>query len=255
MDPRLAEAPPVTVLAGRLAEVTAVVGLYVGGSLASGDYRPGTSDLDVVAVLGRRPGVEERRRLVALHRGLRRSGADDGQLHCCYVSLDRVDDVALTHWTWAFDELFERPLSGIARAELLADPVVVSGPAASTLLPGMDEQAVRAAARDELTGYWAGALRRRCIWLQDTYVDLALVTLARVHVTLTESRLVTKREAIERLPEVGVPPELADEVACRRAGGTVTLSWAARRRRARLVRTLMAAGISGPAETPPEDPR
>jgi hypothetical protein len=107
----------------------------------------------------------------------------------------------------------------------------------------MDTEAVRAAARVELAGYWSRAVRRRRIWRQDVYVDLGLLTVARAQATLAEGRLVTKREAIERLPLVGVDPDLADEVARRRAGERVLLSRRARSRRARRVRSLVAASI------------
>ena len=58
-----------------------------------------------------------------------------------------------------------------------------------------------------------------------------------------EGRLITKREAIERLPLVGVDPALADQVARRRAGERVVLSPHVRRLRARRVRSLVATAI------------
>ncbi|SDI22457.1 Nucleotidyltransferase domain-containing protein [Sinosporangium album] len=40
-----------------------VEGLYPQGSIALGDYRPGASDIDVVAVAGKAPGAEVLRRI------------------------------------------------------------------------------------------------------------------------------------------------------------------------------------------------
>jgi hypothetical protein len=93
-------------------------------------------------------------------------------------------------------------------------------------------------------------VRRRRIWRQDVYVDPGLLTVARAQATLTEGRLITKREAIERLPLVGVDPDLADEVARRRAGERVVLGPRARRRRARRVRSLVATAIGELLATP-----
>lgn len=243
MDPRLAAAPQVLRFAERLRLREDVEGVYVGGSLASGDYHPGTSDLDVVALTRTTPTRRGRRRLRSLHRGLVATDPSARMLHCAYVPRDDVADPATPHPVWAGGELFDRPFSGIGRAELLADPVVVLGPAPSTWLPAMDTDAVKDAARAELSGYWSRAVRRRRIWRQDVYVDLGLLTVARAQATLAEGRLITKREAIERLPLVGVDPALADQVARRRAGERVVLSPHARRLRARRVRSLVATAI------------
>jgi hypothetical protein len=243
MDPRLAAAPQVLRLAEQLSLRGDVEGVYVGGSLASGDYHPGTSDLDVVVLTRTALTRRGRRRLRALHEALDATDPSASALRCAYVPRDDVTDPATPHPVWAGGELFARPLSGIGRAELLADPVVVRGPAPTTWLPAMDTEAVRAAARAELAGYWSRAVRRRRIWREDVYVDLGLLTVARAQATLAEGRLITKREAIERLPLVGVDADLADEVGRRRAGERVVLGPRARRRRARRVRSLVAIAI------------
>jgi hypothetical protein len=58
-------------------------------------------------------------------------------------------------------------------------------------------------------------------------------------VTIAEGRLITKREAIDRLPALGVPAELAGEIRRRRAGERVELSEPEIRARAVLVRRIM----------------
>lgn len=52
--------------------VAAVLGLYAGGSLASGDFHPGRSDLDLVAVVDEELDGPRREQLRALHEGLDR---------------------------------------------------------------------------------------------------------------------------------------------------------------------------------------
>jgi len=221
-----------------------VIGLYVGGSVATGDYRPGVSDIDVVALMNRKPNPEVRRAIVAVHRGLIDESPEAVAVHCVYVPRDDAGDPLRKQWTWAFEELFRRPLSGIARAELLADPVVLSGPSPSTWLPPMTVEDLRAAASLELSGYWTSALRKAAIWRQDTYVDHGTTTLARADATIREGRLITKTEAITRLTELGLPAEIVDDIAARRRGEqSPALTAAETKQRARTVRRFMGHHI------------
>jgi hypothetical protein len=224
-------------LAQHVSEI--VAGLYIGGSLATGDYRAGISDIDGVAMLAAAPKPAVRAELTELHRRLASEFTEAEALHCAYVSVQEVADVTRTHWTWAFGELFRRPLSRIARAELLADPVIVFGPAPSSWLPPMSLAELRDGARAELAGYWSRALRKRAIWLQDTYVDLGLTVWARAEATISDGVLITKTEAIARMPERGVPDYVVDGVARRRAGQQVTLSEDERNERAVVVRRFL----------------
>jgi hypothetical protein len=220
-----------------------VRGLYVGGSLASGDFHLGVSDIDAVALVDRPPTPSSRRALTSLHERLLAapSGPD---LHCVYVSERHLLDLAHRHWTWAFDELFRRPFGGIARAELLADPVVVRGPAPTSWLAPMSPDDLRAAAREELGGYWTRAVRRRAIWRQDVYVDHGLTTVARAAITLRDGRLVTKAEAIAHLPDLGVTPEIVDGVRRRRDGAPTPLTPADGDARAHVVREVVRSQIA-----------
>ena len=242
MDERLAAVPVVAQLAAAVNDL--VIGLYVGGSVATGDYRLGVSDIDVVALMDRTPNPDVRRTIGAAHRDLIDESSEAVAVHCVYVPRDDARDPLRKHWTWAFEELFRRPLSGIARAELLADPVVVSGPSPSTWLPPMTVEDLGAAASLELSGYWTSALRKAAIWRQDTYVDHGTTTLARADATIREGRLITKTEAITRLTELGLPPEIVDDIAARRRGEQPpALTAAETKQRARTVRRFMGHHI------------
>jgi hypothetical protein len=230
-----------------------VVGLYVGGSVATRDYRPGVSDVDVVALVDRTPNPKVRRTIVTVHRGLIDEVPDAVAAHCVYVPRHNVGDPTRKHWTWAFGELFRRPLSGIARAELLADPVIVSGPSPSTWLPPMTVEDLRTAASLELSGYWTTALRKAAIWRQDTYVDHGTTTLARADATIREGRLITKTEAITRLTELGLPREIVDHIAARRRGEQPpALTTAETEHRASTVRRFMGHHIDRLVQRGPE---
>ena len=145
--------------------------------------------------------------------------------------------------TWAHRRLLHRPFSGIGRGELQQGAVVVSGPPPETFFPSLDATALAGAARAELRGYWRGAVRRSRVWRTDLHVDLGLTTLARANATIAEGRLITKGEAIARMPGLGVPAELVAQIARRRRGEPVELSEAEIRERAVLVRRLMRDGL------------
>ena len=243
VDARLEQAPIVASFAQAVRPVADVVGFYAGGSLAMGDFRPGISDLDLAAVIA--SDLDDRRRqdLRELHQTVLRNEPSAAKLHCVYVPVDDIADPRASHVTWAHGELFRRPFNGVARAELLHDGITVLGPAPSELLPHIDRAALQAAARAELSGYWSSAVRKPWLWFEDVYVDLGLLTLARVEATITEGRLITKREALTRLDRFGVPVELVRQIAGRRQGASTDLTTIQRARRAATARRLVARGI------------
>jgi len=206
-----------TAFAVRLREWGWVSDLLVGGSLATGDYRRGASDLDLAAVVDGPVTPARLDLLVALHREL-----DDGVAHgldlgCVYVDGTALAQVGAAHPTWTHGQLVRRHLSGIARAELLRHGYARFGRAPTALLAPMTADDVRAAARAELTGYWTWALRRPWVWFEPTLADLSLTTMARVRHTLRTGELVTKSAALGEI----VPPWLAERSAARRAGNPV----------------------------------
>jgi hypothetical protein len=257
MDERLSVAPVVTEFAEAVRDVAGVIAFYAGGSIGSRDYRPGISDLDLVAVLG--APIPRRGRLRRLH-----ARFDVPELHCAYVPQDDIADISVRHLAWAHERLFRRPLSGIARGELHHFGVTVYGPPPADTIPEVSAAQLAQAARDELRGYWLGAVRHRKRWLTDLHVDLGLTTVARADATVSEGRLITKREAIERLAGLGVPGQVIDGIRRRRAGEQVGYTPDELGERARITRRVMRAqltrmldlrGGSGHFPMPPDDRR
>jgi hypothetical protein len=234
MDERLWVAPVVAPFAAAVREVARVTAFYAGGSIGSGDYHPRISDLDLVAVLAEPLTRTRRTRLKELH-----AGFDAPKLHCAYVPATEIADLDRKHVTWAHEELFRRPLSGIARAELHRFGVIVYGPEPAALIPPVSDETLAEAARTELRGYWLRALRHPDRWRTDLHVDLGLTTVSRADATIAQGRLITKREAIDRLPTLGVPPDLTNEIRRRRAGDRIPLTDAELTTRAVLVRAIM----------------
>ncbi|WP_405163814.1 nucleotidyltransferase domain-containing protein [Nocardia sp. NBC_01499] len=220
-----------------------VVALQVGGSLATGDYRPGVSDFDLVALVERPLSDDQRRRVAQLHRGFIARRPEATKLHCVYVPVPDLDDVTTPHVTWAAQMMFERPFTGIARAELSQFGFAVFGEPPRAVIPPVTADELKEAVRADLSRYWVPALRRPRIWFQDTYIDLSLFTLARAEVTLATNELITKREALPRLARFHVPADLIEQIRQRREGHTVPISPLSRVRRAKSVHGLVSDGL------------
>jgi hypothetical protein len=145
--------PPAAVAFGeRVADLGLVRDLLVAGSLATGDYLPGVSDLDLVAVVDGPVDGARRAALVALHRHLDQGAAAGTDLGCVYVSEAHLLDLQAPHPTWTHGVMVDRVLSGIARAELLRHGFAVFGRPPQPILPQMSDQDVREAARAEVLG-------------------------------------------------------------------------------------------------------
>ncbi len=85
-----------------------------------GGFRPGLSDLDLVAVLDSAPNRSCQASLRVLHVELRRSEAAAEKLHCVSVPRRALTEPAATHVTWAHARLLRRRLDAIARARAAA---------------------------------------------------------------------------------------------------------------------------------------
>ncbi|WP_229073433.1 nucleotidyltransferase domain-containing protein [Actinoplanes sp. DH11] len=195
-----------------------VTDVWVAGSLATGDHRPGVSDLDLVAITAG-PVTEPRSaQLTAVHRRLDDGVAKGLSLGCVHVDEARLTDPAAEHPTWTHGQLVQRILSGITRAELVLHGYAVRGREPGALLPAMTAQDVREAARAELTGYWAWAARRPWLWLNPVIADLGLTSMARGRHALTTGTLLTKTAAVE---QSAAPPWLTAQLRARRAGHPV----------------------------------
>jgi Nucleotidyltransferase domain len=192
--------------------------LLVAGSLATGDYIPGVSDLDLVAFVD---GPVDRCRelaIVDLHRRLEMGAAAHMDLGCVYVDAAQAVDVHTRHPTWTHGLLVQRILSGITRAELVRHGYAVFGRSPPDVLPAMTDDDVREAARAELAGYWAWAARRPWMWLNPVIVDLGLTSMARGRYSLRTGELLTKSQAVE---QAHAPAWLIDQMRARRHGGHV----------------------------------
>jgi predicted nucleotidyltransferase len=240
--------PDVTALLGRLRDRLAarpdVVGVYVYGSLVTGDYSPAASDIDVVVLVRREPGQAMIRELTELHHALAGAGGPAGQLHCLYVAADAASDPERLCTYWFGDRMTQWQMKLLTQAELASAGVALYGPWPPPGIEPVPLAAIQAAVHEEVTGYWRRISRRRRCWLQDAWIDHGLVVLPRAEAVLTTGDLITKDQAISRLAGFGVPDALAREIRRRRDGDPVALSRAGRLVRALRARRIMRRGVA-----------
>jgi len=240
---RALAAPLLAEFAARLPAVAPVRALWAHGSLAHGDYRHGRSDLDLVAVLPAAPDERLRDRLAALHRELIEREPEAERLHCSYPAAGDLADPAAVHFTFAQGEPMRRPVTAVTRRELLDGGEVLAGEAPDGLLPPVSDAELHAFVRADLRDYWYPITARPDPWQRDVWVDHGPVTVVRATAALREGRLITKREAITRLPALDAPPGLAGDIAARRYGTPPVLTPEARTERAERARLFTRALI------------
>jgi predicted nucleotidyltransferase len=221
-----------------------LAGIYLYGSLATGDFSPARSDIDLVVMVNGELDQAAVGELRELHAALAGSADPAGRLHCLYVPGRAAADPARLHPYWYGDRMTRWQLKVLTRAELASAGVALHGPWPPPAVLPVSTAEVQAAVREEIGCYWRRMARQRACWLRDSWVDLGLTVLPRSAAVLTTGELITKTEAISRLAEFGVPAELAREIRRRRDGQVVTLSAAQRVRRAQLARQVMRHGVS-----------
>jgi hypothetical protein len=206
------------VLADRLSQLGWVRDLLVAGSLATGDYVPGVSDLDLVAVVN---GPVDSARLASVsrvHQELDCGLAAGLDLGCVYVDDGSLLDRSALHPMWTHSELVHRSLSGVTRAELVRHGFAVIGRPPQQVLPPVTDADVRSAARAEICGYWAWAAHRPWMWLNPVIADLGLTSMARGRHALRTGALLTKTQAVEA---AHAPDWLIGQLRARRRGEQV----------------------------------
>lgn len=179
---------------------------------------PGVSDLDLVAVV---VGPVDDGRVAALtgvHRRLDEGSGVGADLGCVYVDAALMLDLSALHPTWTHGLMVDRVLSGVVRAELVRYGFAIYGRSPLDVLPPVDDDDVREAARAELLGYWRWASRRPWMWLDPGLADLGLTSMARGRHTLLTGELLTKTRAIE---QVDGPAWLRAQLRGRRRGEDV----------------------------------
>ncbi|MFJ8045427.1 nucleotidyltransferase domain-containing protein [Kitasatospora sp. NPDC096147] len=235
----------------RVRRAVPTVAVWAHGSLALGDFQPGRSDLDLIAVLAEAPSAETRERLVGLHRRLRAEEPTAEKLHCSYLARDALAEAGADHLTWAHGGMLKRPVTPVSRRELLDGGLTFHGPAPVELLPPLLPGQLASFIRQDLAEFWLPATRRPLLWLRDVWVDFGPVVLARATVTLREDRLITKGEALTELLAMGAPADLVQGIRDRRYAAPAPVNPLRRVRRGLRTRAFVRHGIERALALPP----
>jgi hypothetical protein len=218
-------------------------GLYLYGSLTTGDFSPASSDIDLVAVTEGEPDQVTRKRLENLHQELASTGGAFARLNCLYVPAGTLADSRRLRTYWYGDRFTEWELKVMTMAELRHAGRAWYGPWPPPGLPDVSLADLRAHLRQHVDTYWREMTGREDVWQQDKWVDSALIAVPRIAAVLDDGELITKSDAIGRLGDFGVPPWLAGEIRRRRAGEDVPVTEEQRQTRASLAREILADGI------------
>ena len=223
--------------------VLPLISVWAHGSLAGGDYQPGRSDLDLIAILSRQCTAAEERQLGKVHENLGSASALASGLHCSYCAAGELDDPSRSHLTWAHEEFMRRPVTAVTRRELHEFGLVLYGQEPAALLPPVTGEQLAGFVAQDLESFWLPSLDHPERWERDIWVDLGLLTLARATVTLQDGKLITKASALCVLTDLGAPAEVVDDIRQRRYGdpGPASQQWIARR--AELTLTFLRPAI------------
>lgn len=139
-----------------------VVGLYLSGSLACGDFVKNRSDIDLQAVLGAALTEPEIRSLEVLHKDLdHRYPAWAHRTECSYVASHLLQQLLPPKeprpW-WGFDKMYDRADAGnewiINHYFLSKCGIALLGPEFHTLVPPIDLRQVKNASARDLFQEW-----------------------------------------------------------------------------------------------------
>jgi hypothetical protein len=226
-----------------LGGVVPLVALWAHGSLALGDFQPGRSDLDMVALVEARLSGAQEQDLRRVHEALQAEVPLAEKLHCSYVARPELADAGRSHLTWAHGELFDRIVSPVSRRELCQGDLSLRGPAPAAVVPPVSDEELADYVRGDLADYWYPATDRSDVWQYDIWVDLGLLTFARATVTLREGRLITKREALDVLTGLGAPAAVVQDIYERRYQDPEPISADWRTERGQQARTYLRTAI------------
>lgn len=173
-------------------------GLYLYGSLASGDFNPQTSDIDFLAVTTGELSTTQNAAIQAMHARLWASGDPwAAKLEGSYMplaALRRYSPDAPPRPT-VNEGRFEMAAHGtdwvIQRHILREQGVIVAGPPLADLIDPVSPEAMRSALRDTLRDWWLPMLDRPRLADSD-YQAYAVLTMCRTLYTLEHGDIASK---------------------------------------------------------------
>ena len=178
------------------------VGLYLYGSLATGDFEPETSDIDFLVITADEIPVEEIAALEAMHARLWASGAhwavklEGRYLPAAVLRHYEPDNPARPCVNEGrFYLAPEEPDWIIQRHVLREHGVIVAGPPIAPLIDPVSPDELRASVRGVLLGWWRAMLDDPARLRGDDYQAFAVLSMCRALHTLRYGTIASKPEA------------------------------------------------------------
>lgn len=181
------------------------VGMYLYGSLATGDFDPAASDIDFLVVTKAEVSDAVLAHLREMHRQIGSGGTSyANRLEGSYIPLKAVrhyDNSNASHPSigvdWEFGVGHHGPAWVLERHSLSRQGVVVSGPSPGTLIDSVSPRELRIAVTDLLRDFWQRQVDGADCRRPRAYQAFAILTLCRALYTLERGSLVSKRVAVE----------------------------------------------------------
>lgn len=180
-----------------------IVGLYLSGSLAYGDFVPERSDIDLQAVVQNPPTEDELRSIEQLHGEIeRRCPQWADRIECSYVPLKLMHElkppVTSRPW-WGFGTMYPEAPAGnewiINHYLLSKHGIALEGPDFNELIPPINIHDVRRASARDLFQEWAPKIYDSA-WLSNShYQSYFVLNLCRILHTVIQGELRSKKVA------------------------------------------------------------
>ncbi|MBV9622491.1 MAG: DUF4111 domain-containing protein [Acidobacteria bacterium] len=182
-----------------------IVGLYLSGSLAYGDFVPERSDIDLQAVVQNPLTEDELRSVEQLHKDVERRCPEwAGRIECSYVPLDLMRELtppAKPRPWWGFGTFYAEAPAGnewiINHYILSKHGITLAGPDFNDLIPLIDIDSVRRASAEDLFQEWVPKVDDD-VWLSNSHYQSYLVlNLCRILHTVIHGEPGSKKVAGE----------------------------------------------------------
>jgi len=181
------------------------IGLYIYGSLASGDFNPQRSDIDFLVVTTEKlpqPIVSD---LKAMHTRISSSGLKWAtKLEGSYIpqhALRRYDPAHAHHPSLRVDGSFDIDHHGkdwIILGHLIREQaIILAGPDPEELIDPIPSEDLHRAARATLEGWWAPQIQNPTRLDSSEYQAYTVLTMCRIQYTLHHGTVVSKSVAVE----------------------------------------------------------
>jgi hypothetical protein len=174
-------------------------GMYLYGSLSSGDFNPGTSDIDFLIVTRRRLSADEVTRLRELHERIHLSGlpwAD--HLEGRYLPLDEAHRYAAGRLPTPNVNEGEFLMDGegsdwiIQRHIIREGGLALAGPPPQTLIDAVPPDDLKQAVLGIMDSWWAPMLENHEFLKNGGYQAFAVLTMCRTLYTLEHGTIASK---------------------------------------------------------------